>query len=89
MKIHKWLDSFKLALIEENVARLEELLDTLDLKEYLKNNAENANLKEELNEILPQLEALLKEASTLLSTKKETQALEIQKLQKAINYIKA
>ncbi|MDO4673932.1 MAG: hypothetical protein Q4A73_02060 [Campylobacter sp.] len=89
MKIHRWLDEFKLALIDEDSARLEGLLDELDLKEFLKNQSEEGNLKEGLSEILPQIEAFLKEASTLLSAKKESQALEIQKIQKALNYIKA
>lgn len=85
MKIHKWLSEFKLALIEEDSVKLEELLDTLNLKKIIENHPQ----KENLGEILPQIQALLKEAFTLLSAKKDAQALEIQKFQKAIKYIKA
>lgn len=89
----KWIENFKLALIQEDVLKLEKLIDKLDLKAYVLNLSQNddkvKNAKENLKEELHQIQALINEAIKLLSSKKDTQALEIQKFQKAMKYIKA
>lgn len=68
-----WTSEFKLALINEDIASLEKLLDSIDYKEV------------DLNEA----KALTQEAIKLISKKKDAQATEIQKIQKARKYIKA
>lgn len=89
----KWIENFKLALIQEDVLKLERLIDKLDLKAYVLNLSQNddkvKNAKENLKEELHQIQALINEAIKLLSSKKDAQALEIQKFQKAMKYIKA
>ncbi|MBM0637620.1 hypothetical protein LNU06_06430 [Campylobacter sp. VicNov18] len=86
----QWLSDFKLALIEENIQKLEALLEKLDLKQLLQDLAENSlskdSLQDHAKDILTQIQALLQEAIALLSEKKKTKATEIQKFQKAINY---
>ena len=39
----QWLSDFKLALIEEDIPKLEILLDELDMKAFVKNLAKNSN----------------------------------------------
>lgn len=68
-----WVDEFKLALIGEEIQTLGVLLDDL--------NHEEVNLNEAY--------ALIEEAIKLVSQKKDVQAAEIQKFQKAMKYIKA
>lgn len=89
----KWIENFKLALIQEDVLKLENLIDKLDLKAHMANLSQNVdefeNSKENSKEELRQIQALIQEAIKLLSLKKDTQALEIQKFQKAMKYIKA
>lgn len=120
----QWLSDFKLALIEEDIPKLEILLDELDMKAFVKNLAKNSNsvsnsiqnlssevletnslktsenssensvknekdLKENLNEIFYQIQALLQEAVVLIEQKKKIKAVEIQKFQKALTYFKS
>ncbi|MBK1964215.1 hypothetical protein [Campylobacter novaezeelandiae] len=70
-----WLDKFKLALIEENVNILEELIS----------NFPNDIEKEKLSEA----KALIEEAIKLISDKKDTVAMEIHKFKRALEYTKA
>lgn len=70
-----WLDKFKLALIEENVNILEELI----------NNFPNDIEKEKLSEA----KALIEEAIKLISDKKDAVAMEIHKFKRALEYTKA
>lgn len=112
----QWIDEFKLALVEENIPKLESLIDKLDMKAFVENLAKNSvqnpasnfseansnenssensvknerveNLKENLNELFHQIKALLEEGIKLLEEKKKTSALEIQKFQKALKYLK-
>ena len=55
----------------------------------VENLDDDESLKENLNALLSQLEALLKEATKLIGAKKDYQATELQKFQKALHYIKA
>ncbi|EAJ2423142.1 hypothetical protein CVR55_00520 [Campylobacter upsaliensis] len=89
MKINEWIKEFKLALIEEDTDKIETLSSTLDLKAMVENLNDDESLKENLNALLSQLEALLKEATKLIGAKKDYQATELQKFQKALHYIKA
>ncbi|MCX2682919.1 hypothetical protein OQH60_03440 [Campylobacter sp. MIT 21-1685] len=89
MRIKTWINEFKLALIKEEVAVLEKLLDVFDLKNFVKQLSGSENFQEELKENLNEIAALLQGASVLISQKKTLQALEIQKFQKAFVYTKA
>lgn len=89
----QWIEKFKLALIEENIDRLEQLLNELNLKENtikISNEIKNDEvLKEELSKNLSQIQALLQEALELIHTQKDSKAIEIQKIQKALKYFKS
>lgn len=89
MKINEWIKEFKIALIEEDISKIEALSSTLDLKAMMEDLNDDESLRENLNSLLPQLEALLKEAFVIVGVKKDYQAVELQKFQKALNYIKA
>ncbi|HEB9316313.1 TPA: hypothetical protein RZK42_000568 [Campylobacter coli] len=87
----QWLSDFKLALIQEDIDKLESLLNTLDLKKMLEDLArdfQSDELKDKLNDNLEQMRALLQEAIVLMNTKKNSKACEIQKIQKALKYFK-
>ncbi|EAH7645763.1 TPA: hypothetical protein SAT71_000732 [Campylobacter jejuni] len=89
----QWLSDFKLALIQEDVNKLENLLDELDMKAFIKNLAKESPLedflKENANDVFYQVQALLQEAVILIEQKKKTKAVEIQKFQKALTYFKS
>ncbi|EAJ9489058.1 TPA: hypothetical protein RXK12_001345 [Campylobacter jejuni] len=89
----QWLNDFKLALIQEDVNKLKNLLDELDMKAFVKNLAKKSSsedfLKENANDVFYQVQALLQEAVTLIEQKKKTKAVEIQKFQKALTYFKS
>ncbi|EAH5594398.1 hypothetical protein IC342_000521 [Campylobacter jejuni] len=89
----QWLSDFKLALIQEDVNKLENLLDELDMKTFIKNLAKESPsedfLKENANDVFYQVQALLQEAVMLIEQKKKTKAVEIQKFQKALTYFKS
>ncbi|EAK5213441.1 hypothetical protein CN047_00840 [Campylobacter jejuni] len=89
----QWLSDFKLALIQEDVDKLENLLDELDMKAFVKNLAKKSLsedfLKENVNDVFYQIQALLQEAVVLIEQKKKTKAVEIQKFQKALTYFKS
>ncbi|ALF91578.1 hypothetical protein ACJQNG_000195 [Campylobacter jejuni] len=89
----QWLSDFKLALIQEDVNKLENLLDELDMKTFIKNLAKESPsedfLKENANDVFYQVQALLQEAVILIEQKKKTKAVEIQKFQKALTYFKS
>ncbi|MBX1798496.1 hypothetical protein I9D91_04625 [Campylobacter jejuni] len=89
----QWLNDFKLALIQEDVNKLENLLDELDMKAFVKNLAKKLPsedfLKENANDVFYQVQALLQEAVILIEQKKKTKAVEIQKFQKALTYFKS
>ncbi|EAJ3078078.1 hypothetical protein DCI17_01945 [Campylobacter jejuni] len=89
----QWLSDFKLALIQEDVNKLENLLDELDMKAFIKNLAKESSsedfLKENANDVFYQVQALLQEAVILIEQKKKTKAVEIQKFQKALTYFKS
>ncbi|QIW66522.1 hypothetical protein [Campylobacter jejuni] len=89
----QWLSDFKLALIQEDVNKLENLLDELDMKTFIKNLAKESPsedfLKENANDVFYQAQALLQEAVILIEQKKKTKAVEIQKFQKALTYFKS
>ncbi|BEJ90648.1 TPA: hypothetical protein SHQ39_000261 [Campylobacter jejuni] len=89
----QWLSDFKLALIQEDVNKLENLLDELDMKAFIKNLAKESPsedfLKENANDVFHQVQALLQEAVILIEQKKKTKAVEIQKFQKALTYFKS
>lgn len=89
----QWLSDFKLALIQEDVNKLENLLDELDMKAFIKNLAKESLsedfLKENANDVFYQVQALLQEAVILIEQKKKTKAVEIQKFQKALTYFKS
>ncbi|WP_270982514.1 hypothetical protein [Campylobacter helveticus] len=89
MKINEWIKEFKIALIEEDISKIEALSSTLDLKAMVEDLNDDESLRENLNSLLPQLDALLKEAFVIVGVKKDYQAVELQKFQKALNYIKA
>ncbi|EHV0338036.1 hypothetical protein KZ082_000069 [Campylobacter jejuni] len=80
----QWLSDFKLALIQEDVNKLENLLDELDMKAFSEDF-----LKENANDVFYQVQALLQEAVILIEQKKKTKAIEIQKFQKALTYFKS
>lgn len=87
----QWLSDFKLALIQEDIDKLESLLNTLDLKKMLEDIArdfQSDELKDKLNDNLEQMRALLQEAIVLMNAKKNSKACEIQKIQKALKYFK-
>ncbi len=87
----QWLSDFKLALIQEDIDKLESLLNTLDLKKMLEDLArdfQSDDLKDKLNDNLEQMRALLQEAIVLMNVKKNSKACEIQKIQKALKYFK-
>ncbi|EPO0058022.1 hypothetical protein ACT5D8_000181 [Campylobacter jejuni] len=89
----QWLSDFKLALIQEDVNKLENLLDELDMKAFIKNLAKKSPsedfLKENASDVFYQVQALLQEAVILIEQKKKTKAVEIQKFQKALTYFKS
>ncbi|EAJ5160851.1 hypothetical protein OU083_000074 [Campylobacter jejuni] len=89
----QWLSDFKLALIQEDINKLENLLDELDMKTFIKNLAKESPsedfLKENANDLFYQVQALLQEAVILIEQKKKTKAVEIQKFQKALTYFKS
>ncbi|EAK3672861.1 hypothetical protein AB8680_000169 [Campylobacter jejuni] len=89
----QWLSDFKLALIQEDVDKLKNLLDELDMKAFVKNLAKKSLsedfLKENVNDVFYQIQALLQEAVILIEQKKKTKAVEIQKFQKALTYFKS
>ncbi|EAK8056584.1 TPA: hypothetical protein R6F39_000921 [Campylobacter jejuni] len=89
----QWLSDFKLALIQEDVNKLENLLDELDMKAFIKSLAKESPsedfLKENANDVFYQVQALLQEAVILIEQKKKTKAVEIQKFQKALTYFKS
>lgn len=89
----QWLNDFKLALIQEDINKLENLLDELDMKAFVKNLAKKSPsedfLKENVNDVFYQIQALLQEAVVLIEQKKKTKAVEIQKFQKALTYFKS
>ncbi|EAH6126662.1 hypothetical protein FT004_02760 [Campylobacter jejuni] len=89
----QWLNDFKLALIQEDVNKLKNLLDELDMKAFVKNLAQKSPsedfLKENTNDVFYQIQALLQEAVLLIEQKKKTKAVEIQKFQKALTYFKS
>lgn len=68
-----WVEEFKLALIQEDINKIESLLD-----EPKFDNSE-----------LEQVQALTKEAIKLVSQKREYTSSEIKKFQLASKYIKA
>ncbi|EAI6906699.1 hypothetical protein CII61_02195 [Campylobacter coli] len=87
----QWLSDFKLALIQEDIDKLDSLLNTLDLKKMLEDLArdfQSDELKDKLNDNLEQMRALLQEAIVLMNAKKNSKACEIQKIQKALKYFK-
>ncbi|EIZ0997082.1 hypothetical protein MOT47_000106 [Campylobacter coli] len=87
----QWLSDFKLALIQEDIDKLESLLNTLDLKKMLEDlvrDFQSDELKDKLNDNLEQMRALLQEAIVLMNAKKNSKACEIQKIQKALKYFK-
>ncbi|EJA9823079.1 hypothetical protein MUL68_000157 [Campylobacter coli] len=87
----QWLNDFKLALIQEDIDKLESLLNTLDLKKMLEDlvrDFQSDELKDKLNDNLEQMRALLQEAIVLMNAKKNSKACEIQKIQKALKYFK-
>ncbi|BEK20564.1 hypothetical protein B11107_05200 [Campylobacter jejuni] len=89
----QWLNDFKFALIQEDVNKLENLLDELDMKAFVKNLAKKSPsedfLKENAKDVFYQVQALLQEAVILIEQKKKTKAVEIQKFQKALTYFKS
>ncbi|HEC1884860.1 TPA: hypothetical protein R1805_001528 [Campylobacter jejuni] len=89
----QWINDFKLALIQEDINKLENLLDKLDMKAFVKNLAKKSPsedfLKKNANDVFYQVQALLQEAVTLIEQKKKTKAVEIQKFQKALTYVRS
>ncbi|HEF3809384.1 TPA: hypothetical protein R8J12_001130 [Campylobacter jejuni] len=89
----QWINDFKLALIQEDINKLENLLNELDMKAFVKNLAKRSPsedfIKENINDIFYQIQALLQEAVTLIEQKKKAKAVEIQKFQKALTYFKS
>ncbi|HEC1874771.1 TPA: hypothetical protein R1803_001407 [Campylobacter jejuni] len=89
----QWINDFKLALIQEDINKLENLLDKLDMKAFVKNLAKRLPsedfLKENINDVFYQIQALLQEAVILIEQKKKTKAVEIQKFQKALTYVRS
>ncbi|MCW1316649.1 hypothetical protein OLO85_05290 [Campylobacter jejuni] len=89
----QWLNDFKLALIQEDIDKLERLLNELDIKNFVKNLAKSQPseemLKESVNDVFYQVQALLQEAIVLINQKKKTKTSEIQKFQKALTYFRS
>ncbi|ECQ5849651.1 TPA: hypothetical protein ACHDSJ_001264 [Campylobacter jejuni] len=89
----QWINDFKLALIQEDINKLENLLDKLDMKAFIKNLAKRSPsedfIKENINDIFYQVQALLQEAVVLIEQKKKAKAVEIQKFQKALTYVRS
>ncbi|RTJ55694.1 hypothetical protein [Campylobacter jejuni] len=89
----QWINDFKLALIQEDINKLENLLDKLDMKAFIKNLAKRSPsedfIKENINDIFYQIQALLQEAVMLIEQKKKAKAVEIQKFQKALTYVRS
>ncbi|HED7286206.1 TPA: hypothetical protein SFY16_000293 [Campylobacter jejuni] len=89
----QWINDFKLALIQEDINKLENLLDKLDMKAFIKNLAKRSPsedfIKENINDIFYQIQALLQEAVILIEQKKKAKAVEIQKFQKALTYVRS
>ncbi|EAB5249271.1 hypothetical protein EIL92_06760 [Campylobacter jejuni] len=89
----QWINDFKLALIQEDINKLENLLDKLDMKAFIKNLAKRSPsedfIKENINDIFYQVQALLQEAVALIEQKKKAKAVEIQKFQKALTYVRS
>ncbi|HDZ4932246.1 hypothetical protein OLP40_03880 [Campylobacter jejuni] len=89
----QWLNDFKLALIQEDIDKLENLLDKLDMKAFVKNLAKKSSsedfLRESINDVFYQVQVLLQEAVVLIEQKKKIKAIEIQKFQKALTYFKS
>lgn len=88
----QWLSDFKLALIQEDVNKLENLLDELDMKAFIKNLAKESPsedfLKENANDVFYQVQALLQEAVILIEQRKKQKLLKL-KFQKALTYFKS
>ena len=84
MKI--WINESKLALIQEEVTAIQKLIDAFDLEAFIKDFGDS---QEPLKENLHQIAALLQEAMNFIGQKRDIQAFEIQKFQKAMKYIKA
>ncbi|HDZ5065417.1 TPA: hypothetical protein RTH03_000506 [Campylobacter jejuni] len=89
----QWLNDFKLALIQEDVDKLENLLDELDMKAFVEDLAKKSSsedfLRESINDVFYQAQVLLQEAVVLIEQKKKAKAIEIQKFQKALTYFKS
>ncbi|EFC33183.1 hypothetical protein C414_000080159 [Campylobacter jejuni subsp. jejuni 414] len=89
----QWLNDFKLAVIQEDIDKLENLLDKLDMKAFVKNLAKKSSsedfLRESINDVFYQVQVLLQEAVVLIEQKKKIKAIEIQKFQKALTYFKS
>ncbi|HDZ5007153.1 TPA: hypothetical protein RTG95_000697 [Campylobacter jejuni] len=89
----QWLNDFKLALIQEDIDKLENLLDKLDMKAFVKNLAKKSSsedfLRESINDVFYQVQVLLQQAVVLIEQKKKIKAIEIQKFQKALTYFKS
>ncbi|HIC3264985.1 hypothetical protein AJM72_00630 [Campylobacter jejuni] len=89
----QWINDFKLALIQEDINKLENLLNELDMKAFVKNLAKKSPsedfLKENVNDVFHQVQALLRESVMLIEQKKKIKAVEIQKFQKALTYVKS
>lgn len=85
----QWLSDFKLALIQEDVNKLENLLDELDMKAFIKNLAKESPsedfLKENANDVFYQVQALLQEAVILIEQKKKQKLLKFKKFQKSVD----
>lgn len=73
MQAKSWLSKFKLALINEDVNTLENLLNNPDYKE----------------DELEQVKALTKEAIKFINQKKDSLAIDMKKAKLAKEYIKA
>lgn len=82
----QWLSDFKLALIQEDVNKLENLLDELDMKAFIKNLAKESPsedfLKENANDVFYQVQALLQEAVILIEQRKKQKLLKFKNFKK-------
>lgn len=82
----QWLSDFKLALIQEDINKLENLLDELDMKAFIKNLAKESPsedfLKENANDVFYQVQALLQEAVILIEQKKKQKLLKFKNFKK-------
>jgi len=70
-----WLNQLKIAIIEENIERLDELMDTLPKLEE----------KDEINQALH----LIKEATSLVQNQKEKTAVSLNQMKKNIDFLNA